>query len=108
MAYRTPTNVETIRELFGTVRERWVKGINSSYKGRTQCFCLSGAVNRVYRNDSSIRVAVIAKLAQSIRTLYPNLNCSSEATNIGTVVCFNDRPRTSFKDILRVVRHAKV
>lgn len=105
-----------IRKLFLNARH-WTKGAWARYhyvpiatgcatgrytvdstSGAAVCFCLDGAVQKCYTERA--RIPVRARLRQAIRKLFPN----GELDIIG----FNDSKETTFSDIMKVVRAAKV
>lgn len=90
---------KTLRQLFGpgNVR-RWGKGYYEN-GGR---LCLMGAISKVV--PSSRHSNVIDRLSKSIYNLFPK-----RASGYGNgITSFNDWPRTTYKDLRKVINHAKV
>ena len=74
--------------------QKWMKGEEENGRGR---YCLIGAINMCYSNTTVVR----NKVLQSIRKLFPKGYYSD-------IPDFNDNEGTTFKDIQKVIKHAKV
>jgi hypothetical protein len=118
--------IESIQELFKR-KSTWTKGAwaTNGKKGdnacefeREQirededavCFCLGGAVTKVYDNALAQGLAE-AKIAGVIRALFPdriNLRKNKGIGNETTIVRFNDHESTTIEEIRQVVKVANV
>lgn len=96
----------TLQELFSD-KKRWIKGDfarDKNGKGlpskdkNAVCWCLLGAVNKVYR-EFPHKHNILSKLNNSINKLYPNFY---------SIEKFNDNFGTTIEDIRKVVKDANV
>jgi hypothetical protein len=74
------------------------------------CFCLSGAVTKVYENLEQQGLAE-ARLAGVIRALYPDrarVRSNKQMGNESVIVNFNDHKDTTIEEIRHVVKVANV
>jgi hypothetical protein len=110
-----PIKAKTLFGLFRNHPERWIKGCTAktSKKGRVtcytsvdaHCFCLSGAINRLYPIPDKWK-EVTQKLQQVIGELFPPY--TQNELFAGDIIAFNDSRKTTFKDIMKVIKKAKV
>lgn len=104
---------KTVEELLSDPA-RWTKGQMARHAGlpcrvdsmSADCFCLLGAVHRIYPGvepaDIDRRVKIITRLGEAISSLRRNQG------RILTPVTFNDDMATTHDDIMAVVRAAKI
>lgn len=102
--------MNTIKELF-TDDSKWIKGQSWRKKNgepcfveEAECFCLSGAVVRIYTN--SHRGPIDIKLDVAAKKLFPFRYYRSDGASGYIVV--NDHPDTIFEDIMKIVEEANV
>lgn len=98
---------KTVLGLLGK-RERWIKGLTAADKNghgtfsvhdkEAAKFCLSGAIMKVYSVKK--RSEIYPKVAFAIDKLFPLYG--------KRIILFNDSKKTKHKDVLKVLREAKV
>lgn len=89
----------TLRGLFRT-KTAWCKG---SFEDASGAHCLLGGITYVY--DLNRQWHIKQRLLESIEELFPRRR---RGLTYNSVVAFNDSKSTTFADVQRVIRHAKV
>lgn len=95
----------TLLDIF-TSKDKWTKGFyardkygQKCFEGSTDatCYCILGAIKKVYYG---LPVEVDNKLETALKKLHPNSS--------GNYVHFNDDPKTTFEDIIELIKEAGV
>lgn len=100
---------KTVRGLLSNPK-RWTKGVYE----HDGAFCMVGAVGKLTMGNSATPLfghPAIAKMAAAIIKLFPRRAVVSnyrDAAPYTLVTRFNDHPRTSHADLLKVLKEAAV
>jgi hypothetical protein len=114
---KTVEKCKSVRALFAK-QERWVKGYWQAwrvdgylYSGKPDfpavpCFCLQGALNQVYGEDTRANEQAQQRILKAIKKLGLRKRLNGEWTD--EIIGFNDSRRTKWEHIKAVIHAARV